>query len=154
MLKACKGVHSFKKVFYKPTSPHLTYVLRAATFQNLFLLENQWQQRRIQNLLKHLRWTVLQAVNYFRKTFHLRCLGGFWIRLWADFIPSHTWIFFKVIKNRKFVLSQKLTESIGMTLYYWNGAILLQVEANDVEIFVLYTKMLNFKPKFLILFVL
>ena len=41
-----------------------------------------------------------------------------------------------------------------MALYYWNGAILLQVEANDVEIFVLYTKMLNFKPKFLILFVL
>ena len=26
----------------------------------------------------------LKAVNYFRKTLHLRCLTGFWIRLWAQ----------------------------------------------------------------------
>ena len=45
-------------------------------------------QRRIQNLVKHLRWRVLQKqlkalrVNYFNKTFHLRYLGEFGIRFW------------------------------------------------------------------------
>ena len=36
-------------------------------------------QRRIQNPVKHLRWSVLElkAVNYFRKTLHLKCLAGF-----------------------------------------------------------------------------
>ena len=38
------------------------------------------EQRRIQNPFKYLRWSVLQkmkAVNYFRKTLHLRCLTRF-----------------------------------------------------------------------------
>ena len=32
--------------------------------------------RRIQNPVKHLRWSFLQS------GFELRCLAGFWIRLW------------------------------------------------------------------------
>ena len=37
-------------------------------------------QRRIQNPVKHLRWSVLRkqfAVNYFRKNLHVGCLTGF-----------------------------------------------------------------------------
>ena len=41
--------------------------------------------RRIHNPVKHLRWSVLQryftAVNYIRKTLHLKCWTEFWIRL-------------------------------------------------------------------------
>ena len=48
---------------------------------NVFLAS----QRYIQNPVKHLRWSSLQiylTVNYLRKTVHLRCLTGSWIRLW------------------------------------------------------------------------
>ena len=49
---------------------------------------HQSMQGRIQNLFKYLRRSVLQkylmaftCCNYFRKTLHLRCAAGFWIRL-------------------------------------------------------------------------
>ena len=51
---------------------------------------NSWSHRLIQNPVKYLRWSLLpkkylgqlEAVHYFRKMFHLRCLTGFWLRLW------------------------------------------------------------------------
>ena len=47
-------------------------------------------QRRIQNSVKHLRWSFaknsepLKAINYFCEKFHLRCLTRFRIRLCKD----------------------------------------------------------------------
>ena len=35
-------------------------------------------ERRVQNPVKHLRWSFLLAVNYFRKNINLRCWTGFW----------------------------------------------------------------------------
>ena len=56
---------------------------------------NQWYEincalklrkwKRILNPVEHLRWSVLRKIvsaNCFRKTLHLRCLTGLWIRLW------------------------------------------------------------------------
>ena len=46
-------------------------------------LRASWLKRRIQNPVKHLRWSFLKniwrlkAVNYFRKKLHLRCSTGF-----------------------------------------------------------------------------
>ena len=42
------------------------------------------EQKRIQNSVKHLRWSFLQkAVNYIHKKLHFRCLTRLWIRLWS-----------------------------------------------------------------------
>ena len=56
---------------------------------------NQWYEincalklrkwKRILNPVEHLRWSVLRKIvpaNCFRKTLHLWCLTGLWIRLW------------------------------------------------------------------------
>ena len=52
-----------------------------------------FQQKHIQNSFKHLRWSVFACpVNDFKyltvcaKTFHLRCLDGFGIRLHSECI--------------------------------------------------------------------
>ena len=47
------------------------------------------EQKRLQNLVKHLRWSSLpkkqlSVVNYIRRKLHLRCLTGFWILLCRD----------------------------------------------------------------------
>ena len=53
-------------------------------------------QRRIQNPIKHLRWSVFRkeltslSRNYFRKTLHFRYLRGLWIRL------CHLWHKFSI----------------------------------------------------------
>ena len=51
---------------------------------------NSWSHRLIQNPVKYLRWSLLpkkylgqlEAVHYFRKMLHLRCLTRFWLRFW------------------------------------------------------------------------
>ena len=63
-------------------------------------------QRRIQNLVKHLKWSVLgnserlKAVNYFRKTLNFRCLTGFWIRLYPSLLD---YMFLKYYLISRFV---------------------------------------------------
>ena len=49
-------------------------------------------QIRIQNLLKHLRW--LKAVNYFRKTLHLKMFGRV-----PDTLPMYSFEFLAILRT-------------------------------------------------------
>ena len=54
------------------------------TFDGIQKTTGNYMQRRIQKLVKHLRWKFYENSD-FRKKFHLRCLKGLWIRLWLQF---------------------------------------------------------------------
>ena len=78
-----KGCSNFHITSFTAISSQITFVLVTLWKQKDVL---RWQQRRFQNPSKRLTWSILQklkAVNYFRKTLRLRCLTGFWVRLWT-----------------------------------------------------------------------
>ena len=76
------------------------------------------EQRRIENPVKHLRWSCcenswqLSAVNYFRKTLYLRCMTGFSIPIRRKFFKirnfpflwSETFPYFLSLKFKRFFL--------------------------------------------------
>ena len=56
------------------------------------------------------RFAKIVAVNYFHKMLHLRCLKGFWKRLWHSRVQNptkHLWLI-SMILYKKFIIDQKL----------------------------------------------
>ena len=62
----------------------------------------------------------LKAVNYFRKTLHLRCLSGFWIRLWLMLLRDRQH-FFRHHKVKHCVISElACSYPVGIYLFKVN----------------------------------
>ena len=86
------------------------------TWFNLQILNfcHRWHGH-IQNTLNYLKWSIfenskwLTVVNCFHKTPHLRCLTGFWIRLW---MLSENQVFLQFI-----IQNQSKTKTIPHTVF-------------------------------------
>ena len=101
----CNGKLHFCAVKFL-TSFLLTKISATKTQKNIRIL-----RRRFPNPVKNLRWSVFEnneqllVVDYFWKTFHFRCLTGFWIHLSS---ASCFIILAKIHHYRKFI---KLVDS-------------------------------------------
>ena len=89
--KRCSPVKSARFSRTPPFTEYLWWLLMYVPVPYISTSKKYSIQRRIQKPVKHLRWSYfcengqqLSAVNYFCKNLHLRCLTGFWIRLWDE----------------------------------------------------------------------
>ena len=76
-----------------------------------FLLYSNTTQKRIKSSLKYLRWSI-----FWSKTFHLRCLIGFWIRLSATdelYLPKLVPFKLKILES---LLKQQRLKSLFQML--------------------------------------
>ena len=87
-------------------------LLSKITERKIFCLAKN--QIRLQNLIKHLKWSFLgkmfSGVDYFFKKLHFRCLKGFWIRFYYMPMQNKSWVIFKNIKQ---------FEGIWMVIIFW-----------------------------------
>ena len=75
-------------------------------------------------------YIIRQAINYFRKTLHLRCLTRLWIRLWElrRYLPAVAFVIFYKVLLRNILLNATPVE---LKFIYFNVVIFSYHIADD-----------------------